>query len=195
MFKKIKLGLFTQMLFNMIKPVIMYAVSGITSSPDNLILSGCYLFIDDDTNASAIISGELFECVAEVAELFAGKGVKRSVYSKIKRFGVQFGCVVHDFTPKAYNILYGQYYATDASYSIWQYKNAIVEPTSHTFRIEAETVEDKDIKIYLFNAKNINFGQLPLDGEDFSGYPILIKPYPTTPSVDTELLCEIKLED
>ncbi len=191
----IKLGLFTQMLFGFIKPVIMFAVSGLTSTTNNLVLSGCYLYIDDDTNPSAIISAEMFESIAEMAELFAGKGVKRSVYNRIKRYGVQFNCNFHEITAKAMNIFWGQYYATDASYTIFQVKNKIVEPGFHNYRIEYENVNDKDIKIYLFNAKNINFGQIPLDGEDFSSIPIILKPFPTAPGTDTELLCEIKFEN
>lgn len=191
----IKLGIITQMLWNYIKPVMMFAVSGLTSTTDNLVLSGCYLYIDDDTNASAIVSAEMFESLAEMAELFAGKGVKRSVYNRIKRFGVQFNCNMHEVTAKAMQIFWGQYYATDALYTIWQHKNKIIEPTYHNYRIEAENVAGKDILIYLYNAKNINFGQVPLDGEDFSSIPLILKPFPTTPSVDTELLCEIKYEN
>jgi hypothetical protein len=171
------------------------AASGLTSSTNNLMLSGCYLYIDDDTNASGIISAEMFECLAEMAELFAGKGVKKSVYNKIKRFGVQFGFNFHEITPKALNILYGQNYSSDASHTIWEMKNKIVDPENHTFRIEAENVNEKTLRIYLYNAKNINFGQIALDGEDFSSIPCIVKPFPLTPSDDTEVLCKIDLED
>lgn len=171
------------------------AVSGLTSSTNNLVLSGCYLYIDDDTNASGIVSAELFECIAEVAELFAGKGVKRSVYNKIKRFGIQLGFNFHEITPKALQILYGQNYEVGAGITTWSVKNKIVDPGYHSFRFEAENVNDKNIKIYLYNAKNVNFGQLPLDGEDFAGIPCIVKPFPLTPSNDAEELCKITLED
>lgn len=171
------------------------AVSGLTSSPNNLTLSGCYVYIDDDTSPSAIVSAELFECLAEMSELYAGKGVKRSVYSKIRQFGVQFNMNVHEITPKALQIFYGQNYETGGGVTTWSVKNKIVDPGFHDYRIEAENVNEKDIKIYLYNAKNINFGQTPLDGEDFSSIPTIIKPFPTDPGNDDEEICKITLED
>ena len=171
------------------------SVSGLTSSTNNLALTGCYLYIDDDTSASGIISAEVLNAEAEMAELFAGKGVKVSVYNKIKKFGMNFGFNFHEITPKAFSLLYGGTYSTDLTHTIVSYKVGIVEPGHHTFRIEAENVNGKDIRIYLYNAKNINYGATPLDGEDFTSIPCIVKPFPVDPSDATEELVKIDLEN
>ncbi len=191
----LKLGWFVSILWNMIKPVMLSVGSGLTSSTNNLVLSGCYLYIDDDTNASGIISAEVLNAEAEMAELFAGKGTKVSVYNKIKRFGLNFGFNFHEITPKAFNILYGGDYSTDGTHTITEYKVAITEPSTHQFRIEFENVSGKDLRIYLYNSKNINYGAIPLDGEDFSSIPCIVKPFPVNPSDPTEVLVKIDLEN
>lgn len=171
------------------------AASGLTSSTNNLVLSGCYLYIDDDTNASGIISAEVLNAEAEMAELFAGKGTKVSVYNKIKKFGMNFGFNFHEITPKALSIFYGGVFSSAGGHTIIEYKVGVTEPGAHTFRLEAENVNSKDIRIYLYNAKNINYGATPLDGEDFTSIPCIIKPFPIDSSDATEVLVKIDLED
>ena len=186
MFFNIKMGWFTRVIWNMIKPVMLQAVSGLTSSTNNLVLSGCFLYIDDDTLASGIVSAEVLNAEAELAELFAGKGIKVSVYNKIRRFGLNIGFNFHEITPKALEILYGGSYLSGGGVTAVEYDVGIVEAAAHQFKLVAENVNSKDLTIIVYNGKNINYGAMPLDGEDFSSIPCIIKPFPINPGDPSE---------
>jgi len=171
------------------------AVSGLTSSTNNLVLSGCFLYIDDDTNASGIVSAEVLNAEAELAELFAGKGIKVSVYNKIRRFAMNIGFNFHEITPKAIEILYGGTYSSGGGVTKVEYKVGIVENVAHQYKLVAENVNGQDLTITVYNGKNINYGALPLDGEDFTSMPCIIKPFPVNPGNADEVLVDIVLAD
>jgi hypothetical protein len=171
------------------------ALSGLTSSSDNLVLSGALLYIDDDTNASGIISGETLGMAGEYAELFAGKGVKTRVIRKARSMSISFKANWHEITPKAINIFYGGSYSTDTGKTIVDYKNGVVQPTAHKFTIKAENVNGQLITITFYNAVNSTFGEIPMTGDDFTSLPIEITPEPLTPGDSTEIQVRVELAD
>ena len=169
------------------------ALSGLTSSTNNLVLSGAYLYIDDDTAASGIISGEVFGMAGEFAELFAGKGIKVRVIKKARSISLRFAGNWHEITPKAISVMYGGSYSTATGKTIVDFKNGIVAPAAHKFRIEFENVNGQTGTITFYNAKNSNFGDVALDGQDFSGMPFEITPEPINPGDADEIQVRIEL--
>jgi len=171
------------------------ATSGLTSSTDNLVVSGLTMWIDDDIAASAIISGESLEFSAEFATLFAGKGVKVKVAEVMKSFGVAMKCNVHEITPKGMSILYGGDYTTPTSPASTRvsFANKITAPSAHRFTFKGVTNAGKDITIVLNNAKNSSFGAVAFDGGDFAALPVTLVPSPVTPGDDSEILAYVDI--
>jgi hypothetical protein len=171
------------------------ALSGLTSSTNNLVLSGAQLFIDDDTLASGIIGEESMGFAAEFAELYAGQGIKVRVAKKMRTQSISFKGSWFEITPKAINIFYGGTYSSDTGTTSVQYKNVTTAPTAHKFIIKAKTVENKQITITFYNAVNSNFGDVPLDGGDFSHFPFEITPEPVNAGDEDEVLVDITVAD
>lgn len=170
------------------------ATSGLTSSTNNLAVTGLTMYIDDDTSASAIISGESLEFSAEFAELFAGKGIKVKVAEVMKSFGIAMKFNVHEISPKGMSILYGGTYSSIAPTSTRvSYLQQMVAPAAHKFTFKGLTNAGKEIQIVLNNAKNTEFGSVAFDGQDFVGMPCTVVPSPTTPGDATEVLAYIDI--
>ncbi len=167
-------------------------VSGLTSSTNNLVLSGALLYIDDDTNASGIIGGEVLGFAGEFAELYAGKGIKTLVIKKARQQSVFIRIDNwYEITAKAFQIFYGGSYSTGAGYNRIEWKNSIVSNTTHKFKMIAENVAGYDLEITVFNGRNSTFSEVPLNGEDWSSYSVEISPEPVNPGDEEEVLVRI----
>ena len=167
-------------------------VSGLTSSTNNLVLSGMLLYIDDDTSASGIVGGELLGFSGEFAELYAGKGLKTLVIKKARQQGVflRFDNF-YELTPKALNIFYGGSYSTGVGYNRLEFKNQITSNVPHKWKAIAENVGGYDIEITVFNGRNSTFSEIPVNGEDWSSVSIEITPEPVNPGDVDEVLVRI----
>lgn len=167
------------------------AVSGLTSSTNNLVLSGALMYIDDDTTASAIIGGESLQFSSEMAKLMAGKGVKVQVAEAMKTFGVAMSFECYEITALAFGILYGGSVVTESGYTKWRIKNKMTAPSPHRFKFVLTNNNDKDIEIWFWRAKNANYGNIAFDGQDFSKVPCIIKPEPINPSDPNEVQVDV----
>lgn len=167
--------------------------SGLTSSTNNLVLSGALLYIDDDTNASGIIGGEVLGFAGEFAELYAGKGIKTLVIKKARQQSVFIRVDNwYEITPKAFQIFYGGTYSTSpGAYNRIEWKNSITSNVPHKFKMIAENVEGKNLEITIFNGRNSTFSEVPLNGEDWSSYSVEITPEPVNPGDPDEVLVRI----
>ena len=162
--------------------------SGLTSSTGNLVLSGALLYIDDDTNASGIISGEVFGFTGEFAELYSGKGIKTLTIKKARRQSISVKGNWHEITPKAINIFYGGEYSVGAGYERTEWKNTVVSASTHKFKMIWEDIDSNDHELTIYNGRNGNFGDIPVDGEDFSSLSFEINPEPVDPGDADEVL-------
>jgi hypothetical protein len=167
------------------------AVSGLTSSNNNLVLSGALMYIDDDTTASAIIGGESLQFSAEMAKLMAGKGVKVQVTEALKSFGVAFAFECYEITAVGFGILFGGSVVTESGYTKWRIKNKMSAPAPHRFKFVITKNDDKDIEITFWRAKNTNYGNIAFDGQDFSKMPCIVKPEPINPGDPNEVQVDV----
>jgi hypothetical protein len=167
------------------------AISGMTSSTNNLMLTGALMYIDDDTSASAIIGAESLQFSAEMAKLMAGKGIKVQVAEAMKSFGIAMSFEVYEITAVAMGILYGGSVVTESGYTKWRIKNKMTAPAVHRFKFVLVNNNDKDVEIWFWRAKNANYGNIAFDGQDFSKVPCIIKPEPLNPSDPNEVQAEV----
>jgi hypothetical protein len=150
--------------------------------------------IDDDANASAIISGESLQFSSEFAKLMAGKGAKVQVAKALKTFGISFAFNCHELTPTAFNILYGGEVITSSIANTFRIRNKMTSPGVHKFKFVILTNADKDITITFFRASNESYGNIAFDGSDFAGIPAVISPSPLNPSDPDEIQVDIDFE-
>jgi hypothetical protein len=167
------------------------AVSGLTSSTDNLVLSGALMYIDDDSVASAVIGGESLQFSSEMATLMAGKGVKVQVAEAMKTFGIAFAFECYEITALGMNILYGASVVSESSKTKLRFKQKMTAPSPHKFTFVITDNAGDDITIKFWRAKNSNYGNIAFDGGDFSRIPCVIKPVPINPSDPNEVLVDI----
>jgi hypothetical protein len=171
------------------------ALSGITADTTKLALTGLLMYIDDDTTPSATISGETLQFSADFAQLFAGKGVKVLVAEALKEFQMAMSFNIHEITPKAMNILYGGNFSTLSGSTRLEIRQRMNPPGFHDFRFVGENTEGKTVTIVLNNAKNVNYGDIAFDGQDFAAAPCVVRPYPETPGDTAEVMAYIDLAD
>lgn len=171
------------------------ATSGITANTQELALTGMLMYIDDDTSPSATISGETLQFSADFAQLFAGKGVKVLVAEAIRQFQMAMSFTIHEMTPKALNILYGGTYTTLSGSKRLNFTQKMTAPGYHDFKFVGENVAGDTITIFLNNARNVNYGDVAFDGQDFSGAPCVVRPYPEVAGTDDEVMAYIDVTD
>lgn len=171
------------------------ALSGITADTTQLALTGMLLYIDDDVSPSATISGETLQFSADFAQLFAGKGVKVLVAEAIKEFQMAMSFNIHEITAKALNILYGGSYEALSGSTRISFLQKVTSPGYHDFRFVGQNVNEQTITIFLNYAKNVNYGDIPFDGQDFASVPCVVRPYPEVPGTDAEVMAYIDIAD
>jgi hypothetical protein len=170
-------------------------LSGIQASTNSLALTGLVMYIDDDVNASATISGETLQFSAEFAQLFAGKGVKVLTAEHLRQFGIAMQCNVHEITPQAMQIIYGGDVELRSGSTRLNFKQKMTPAGNHNFTFKGELVDGREVTIYLNNAKNTNYGDVAFDGQDFSAVPCIFKPYPETVGDNDEVMAYIDVAD